>query len=59
MPGLIHKNCQLILGRVILKAPLGVWGKTKYEFMTHSTHHSALLPPIAFHTFLYNACLQQ
>jgi hypothetical protein len=27
MPGLIHKNCQLILGRVRLKAPLGVWGK--------------------------------
>ena len=26
MPGLIHKNCQLILGRVIFKAPLGVWG---------------------------------
>jgi len=31
MPGLIHKNCQLILGRVILKAPLGVWGRKTSE----------------------------
>jgi len=25
MPGLIHKNCQLILGRVIINKVGGVW----------------------------------